>query len=194
MTDLVTTMLLAVLGLLGVEVNPGQLGTDTYWIRYGEGANQRCYYLHPSRSKEAPSPNRWMNVSEHISISWAFFSTAGSVAPASAVDAPFCAALKGADTSLVANTQRPVVVPVVPVTPAPVIGIVPGQTMTTPAGVWSFGTVMGSGGNALLLNGTQAGGGYGIKLFVIGGKVYTFTAMNQWYVWNNGWSVTTAPQ
>jgi hypothetical protein len=68
-------------------------------------------------------------------------------------------------------------------------------SLTTTAGTWTFGSVA-SGGYQILLNGsnTAAAGGSAIKLQVAnGGKMYALNNAGTWYIWNNGWSVTTDP-
>jgi len=66
----------------------------------------------------------------------------------------------------------------------------PSGTLTTYHGTWSFGAATATGGNALLLNGTHAAGGFGAKLVVANnGMVYTFTADGAWFQWSStGWS------
>lgn len=72
--------------------------------------------------------------------------------------------------------------------------IVLGGSMITAEGTWSFGTATASGGNAILLNGAQASGGFGTTLQLIGGEIYTFTADQRWYHWMRpGWTVVAAP-
>lgn len=52
-----------------------------------------------------------------------------------------------------------------------------GQTMVTPQGTWSFGPATSNGGNALLRDGVQIGGGFGAQLLykVASGSTYTIT-------------------
>ena len=71
----------------------------------------------------------------------------------------------------------------------------PSGTLLTAAGTWSFGTGTGGGGVVLLLNGRQAGGGYGAKLYVLNlGKIYTLNTTNNWYLWGGtSWSQVAAP-
>jgi len=75
--------------------------------------------------------------------------------------------------------------------------IVPFQTLKTSQGVWSFGAGGQGGGNVLLLNGTQASSGSGVKLKVGAGFIlYTFNSSGNWYRWTgNGWAFfgTTEP-
>jgi hypothetical protein len=94
------------------------------------------------------------------------------------------------------------IVPLPPVpVPAPPPGIspvgttaVPGQTVTTSQGTWSFDPVsMGGGGNVLLLNGNPAGGS-GIKFVVTVDGLKVLNNTGEWWLWNGaGWGTTTAP-
>src|SRR5437868_5417239 len=45
----------------------------------------------------------------------------------------------------------------------------PTGTLVTTAGTWSFGPATSTGGNAILLNGQQAGGGFGTNLYMLNG-------------------------
>lgn len=73
--------------------------------------------------------------------------------------------------------------------------IVVGGTIVTKDGKWTFGTATANGGNAILLNGSQAAGGFGATLLLLGGEIYTFTADSKWYHWlGMGWSqMASAP-
>lgn len=69
-----------------------------------------------------------------------------------------------------------------------------GGSLVTAEGTWTFGTATASGGNAILLNGAQASGGFGKALQTIGGEIYTFTADQRWFHWMRpGWTVVSAP-
>jgi hypothetical protein len=66
--------------------------------------------------------------------------------------------------------------------------------LITTAGTWTFGPATSAGGNAILLNGQSAAGGFGANLYVLNlGKVYTFTKDLKWYLWSGSWSQVTAP-
>jgi hypothetical protein len=71
------------------------------------------------------------------------------------------------------------------------------QTLTTAQGTWSFGSSKSGGGFALMLSGRQAGGGFGVKLYVAnGGQVYTRNDAGNLYLWGSGWTQvasTTVP-
>jgi len=63
-------------------------------------------------------------------------------------------------------------------------------------GNWSFGTQTdGAGDHALLLNGTQANGGFGIELVMSqGGHAFTLNAQGTWFEWINGrWAGASNP-
>jgi Collagen triple helix repeat (20 copies) len=71
-------------------------------------------------------------------------------------------------------------------------------TLVTAAGTWSLGTTTCFGSNAILLNGSQAGGGCGKKLLVDqDGNMFTADVNNNWWKWNgSGWNnlnTTTTP-
>lgn len=70
--------------------------------------------------------------------------------------------------------------------------IIPGQTLVTSQGTWSFGTQTNAPGNfALLLNGVNTGGGFGAKMKVQG-SLYTLTSTNRLYKWGGAdWSAST---
>lgn len=71
------------------------------------------------------------------------------------------------------------------ITPTPT-----GQSLFTAAGKWTFSTQTGSGGNVVLLNGSQAAGMTGVKMYVGNGtNLYVKdneTPSPHWYEWNNG--------
>jgi len=71
----------------------------------------------------------------------------------------------------------------------------PAGTLTTAQGTWSFGSATAAGGNALLLQGVQAAGGFGAQLLMQGGSLYTRTADAKWYRWSGtGWvNIPAAP-
>jgi hypothetical protein len=74
------------------------------------------------------------------------------------------------------------------------IATAPGGSVVTVDGKWTFGTATATGGNALLLNGAQAAGGFGHEYHVLnGGKLYTFTANKFWYLWSGSWTQVAAP-
>jgi len=74
--------------------------------------------------------------------------------------------------------------------------VAPSGSLTTPQGTWTFGTATAAGGNALLLNGLNTGGGFGTKLvFTTSGVLYTFTLDGKWFSWTGtGWTQSAAPQ
>jgi hypothetical protein len=69
-----------------------------------------------------------------------------------------------------------------------------GTTITAPSGsvvsvdgTWTFGTITSAGGNALLLNGVNTGGGFANVLEVANcGHIYAFTLTKNWYTFTNG--------
>ena len=71
----------------------------------------------------------------------------------------------------------------------------PTGALVTTAGTWTFGSATSTGGNAILLNGQSAAGGFGTNLYVLnGGKVYTFTKDSKWFIWSGSyWSQVAAP-
>lgn len=169
------------LALTGIEINPGQMDKDIVWLRTGSF----CWWVDLAQRKDGPKPAKWQSAYDFIYATQTYHIAKGNVKNDGG-NKPLCVAVLGADTSLL-YAAAPAPVPLA-------TSITPGGTMTTPEGVWTFGTATASGGNAILLNGNPAGGGYGTKLIATGGKVYTFTAVNQWYVWNNGWTAAAAPQ
>jgi hypothetical protein len=65
--------------------------------------------------------------------------------------------------------------------------------LTTAAGVWTFGTTVGAGGNFILLNGKQALSGEATELYVLnGGNLYAFNAFSNWFQWSGTWNRLTA--
>jgi Collagen triple helix repeat (20 copies) len=71
-------------------------------------------------------------------------------------------------------------------------------TLVTASGTWSLGATTCFGSNAILLNGSQAGGGCGKKLLVDqDGNMFTADVNNNWWKWNgSGWNslnTTTTP-
>jgi hypothetical protein len=71
---------------------------------------------------------------------------------------------------------------------------VSGGSLTTTAGVWTFGTIVGAGGNIILLNGKQAASGESTELYVLnGGNLYAFNSFSNWFQWvGTGWNRLTA--
>jgi hypothetical protein len=70
-----------------------------------------------------------------------------------------------------------------------------GGNLVTSAGNWTFNSVQGNGGYAILVNGESAGGGYADSLYLEnGGQVYALNSLNNWYLWGGGgWSWTASP-
>jgi len=104
-------------------------------------------------------------------------------------------ALPGATAPAPTPTPTPTPIP----TPTPTTAttaIAPSGSLVTPQGTWTFGTATAAGGNALLLNGINTGGGFGTKLvFTTAGVLYTFTLDGRWFSWTGtGWTQSAAPQ
>ena len=61
-------------------------------------------------------------------------------------------------------------------------------SLVTSAGTWTFGA-----GDAILLNGNQAAGGYGVTMLVYNqGKLYVASNVGNWYLWNgSGWTAVS---
>ena len=90
-----------------------------------------------------------------------------------------------AATPLVATTPTP---------PATVSVLAPNGTLTLNSDVWSFGPLMGPGGNALLRNGTHAALGYGVEYKAVAGTLYVRNLLNNWYSWTGtAWAASAAP-
>ena len=84
--------------------------------------------------------------------------------------------------------------PTTTVSPAGSMITAPTGTRTTAAGTWTFGTATSVGGNAILLNGQPAAGGFGAELHVKNlGKLYTFTKDLKWFLWSGIWNQVAAP-
>lgn len=92
-----------------------------------------------------------------------------------------------------------VVPPVIVPPPPPPVGVSPdgskitpasGESLTTAAGVWTFGSATGAGGNVILLNGAQAASGEATELYVLNGSgLYAFNTFSNWFQWNGaGWN------
>lgn len=96
------------------------------------------------------------------------------------------------------TTPAPPPPPVVPPAPPGISPVgstaVPGQTLLTAQGAWSFDLVnMGSGGNVLLLNGAPAGGS-GVKYAVTAAGLKVLNTAGQWWLWTGSvWTASTAP-
>jgi len=61
-------------------------------------------------------------------------------------------------------------------------------SLVTTHGVWTFGSAIASGGNAILLNTQRAAGGSAIALRVAqGGQVFAHSANGWWYEWQGSW-------
>jgi len=73
--------------------------------------------------------------------------------------------------------------------------VAPSGSLVTSQGKWTFGTATAAGGDALLLNGLNTGGGFGTKLvFTTAGVLYTFTLDGKWFSWTGtGWTASAAP-
>jgi Cellulase (glycosyl hydrolase family 5) len=70
-----------------------------------------------------------------------------------------------------------------------------GGGLVTGAGLWTFSTATGGGGNLILLNGKSAANGSAVKMLIAnGGQVYVDNNVGNWYLWNgNGWTITANP-
>lgn len=89
-----------------------------------------------------------------------------------------------------------------PPPPPPPVGISPdgskitpasGGSLTTAAGIWTFGTGTGAGGNVILLNGAPALSGEATELYVLNvGNLYAFNSFSNWYQWTGGWTRLSA--
>jgi len=107
-------------------------------------------------------------------------------------------------------TPTPAPAPAPVPAPTPVPAPAPNVTITAPSGVvispvgtWTFGTAtrpdccysVTSGGNAIMLNGVHAGGGYGVNLTLAAGEIYTFNPFSlKWFRWaGTAWVVSAAP-
>lgn len=119
------------------------------------------------------------------------------VVPAGATTKVAYNTFTGVPVVTVTPPPPPVVLP--PPPPAPGISpvgstAVPGQTLLTAQGAWSFDLVnMGSGGNVLLLNGAAAGGS-GIKFAITVDGLKVLNTANQWWLWTGSvWTASTAP-
>lgn len=185
MTAIVLAFLLRI-ALLGFEVNPVQLNNDIFWMRWGG----TCWWLDLSQRKDGPKLPVWQDAYDFISMTYNYHVIKGNVKPGTGGNPTLCAAPAGVDTSLmIAPITPPIVPPLVVVTliTAPLGSIVNGTD------TWSFGTATSTGGNALVLNGTPTSG-FGNKLQLSAGKVYTLTLQNTWFVWNGAWTSSVAPQ
>jgi hypothetical protein len=88
-------------------------------------------------------------------------------------------------------------------TPAPPVNSPDGSSLLsgsagsllTSAGTWTFSTSTGSGGNLMLLNGSNANGGSAVQMLISnGGKLYALNREGNWYEWSNStWVGTTDP-
>jgi hypothetical protein len=65
-----------------------------------------------------------------------------------------------------------------------------GGSLVNSAGTWTFSSSTNGGGNLILLNGVQAGGGSGTELLVAnGGHMYALNLEGDWYKWSgSGWT------
>lgn len=90
------------------------------------------------------------------------------------------------------SPSNPFTVQITSISPDGTIAL-PGQSLITAQGTWSFGTAGDPGGNALLLNGTHISG-YGVKLEVKGGNLYTVNAIGKEYKWGgSSWGASSDP-
>lgn len=69
--------------------------------------------------------------------------------------------------------------------------------LVTIQGIWAFSTATQSGGNVILLNGTQASTGASLSLLIDnGGQVYAHSNNGNWYAWSTTasvWNLTANP-
>ncbi len=68
-------------------------------------------------------------------------------------------------------------------------------SLTTAAGVWTFGAPTSEPGNYYaLLNGTNTNGWVSLMEVDNGGQLYVYNSgAEAWWIWNNGWSPSAAP-
>ncbi len=68
-------------------------------------------------------------------------------------------------------------------------------SLTTAAGIWTFGTTQPQPGQyVIFLNGNYVGGWAGLMEVDNGGQLYVYNSVvNQWFVWNNNWLQSAAP-
>lgn len=166
------------------QVNTGQADVGFIWARYPNGT---CMRIDTSKFASIPKLESWQDGYDMAEMTRQLFVKNGWIVYNTNPDSPMCKAVKNASTQGLYGVA--VVVPV----PNPVITV--GGTVTSlvsTEGVWTFGTATSAGGNALLLNGV-ATGGFGVKLTLTAGKVYTLNSMGQWYQWANGWISVSAP-
>lgn len=168
------------IALYGVEVNLGEMGQGHLWVRTGDS----CWYIDVSRYAEGPKLAAWTSAYDAMHLTQQYHVAKGNVTPPDATRIAFCAAKTGVDTSLM----------IAPPVPAPVTSITaPTGKLVSAEGTWTFSPQLAAGGNVILLNGSPAGGGSAKTLKLVNGKVYALNIAGSWYVWNNGWSGTTAP-
>ncbi len=76
-----------------------------------------------------------------------------------------------------------------PVSPDGSVLVPGGTSVSTPEGVWTFGTETNDLGTRTYLNGNPAGGGYGTGIYILnGGRAFLATKRDWWYYWeNNDW-------
>jgi hypothetical protein len=172
MTSFVLSLMLQ-LALAGIEVNPGQLDKDIFWIRYGTS----CWWVDTSRRMEGPKLQTWMTAYDFLYMTQQYHVVKGNIDP-NRQNKKLCEAPAGSSTALLYETVNSITL---------------GGTLVTPQGTWTLGMATSVGGNALLLNGNPTGG-FGNSISLIGGKVYTLTAQNTWYQWVGSWVSVSPPQ
>jgi len=179
MNQLLTAILVTMLGVCGVEVNLGQLQQDIVWVRWAD----QCFWIDLTKRKDGPKLPQWMSLYDTIYFTYNYHVVKGNWSPFNAADTAFCTAKLNTDTSALPNSKTVFVAP---------LAITPGGTLVNGTDTWTFGSQTSTGGNALLLNGNLTGG-YGTKLQLSNGKIYTLTLQNTWYFWNGSWAPTSAP-
>lgn len=164
--------------------------SDIYSLEAGDGiyyvrlrailfSDPLCRRVDISRYKEGPRFG-WTSVASFIDMTYQYHFLKGNITSGSPAIAARC--VEGLDAA--APTLSP-----------DNTTIAMGGTIVTKDGKWTFGSATANGGNAILLNGSQAAGGFGATLLLLGGEIYTFTADSKWYHWlGMGWSqMASAP-
>lgn len=195
-----TLSLLVSLAYNGAQTNTGEIDAGYMLVRWPNGVCQRWDvrdYQH-----KIPKAEAWFDAGVQFGLTQQYFQSQGWIADIGAANPALCSNYAGFSThgfhpAIVAAPVPPVVTPP-PVVPPPSVTTVsaPAGTLTDAAGgIWTFGAATSSGGNVIVLNGT-ATTGFGKQLTLSGGKVYTLTLQNTWFVWTgtNWLSQATAPQ
>jgi len=110
--------------------------------------------------------------------------------PLTTVSTPWAAQL----TALANQAQVPIPVPPPPPTASPDgTTVPPAASVSDGVATWSLGT-KSPAGFIVLRNGQPVpGGGQGDQIVWKSGQIKVHNTLGDWYLWNNGWSKTTAP-